>query len=301
MRRSIELLLLLVFALILLSCNDTRRKSDKDAYETVSGNENADAQIYRYYCGEKDGFKIWIVDGARIRKEISNEFIYGGNPERYTFIPGNEIWIDNSVSSEEFETTLAHELNERALMAKFAMAYYDAHDSSLALELRMRREFLKKSAEYEERLPKLAPIDFDSTQEIADIPELVKLKNIYRIPEGERQGIKVWIVDGFTVRRDIYPDFGFSGNDLAYHFIPVKEIWIDGSVSCEETEYSVRLELRERELMSEGKDYDDAYSEALKVSDSLRTDMQKLRNSLKPLKINYPLYRDTGSGKEKAN
>jgi hypothetical protein len=291
---------LLFISLIFNSCNEKQKldlenhphSHKNDTVKTLSG-------VYRYYWGEKEGFKIWIVDGSIIRRAIFNEFVYGGNPERYTFIPDSEIWIDNSISSEEFETTLAHELNERNLMAKCAMSYYDAHDSSLAVELQMRRGFLKRSAEHESKLNKITPIDFDSTQEITDIPSLIRIKNIYRVPEGERNGIRIWIVDGFAVRREIYPDFGFSGNDKAYRFIPEGEIWIDGSVSCEETEFSIAQELKEREMMISGKSYDDAYTEAVKVSDTMRVAMQKLINERRPVQINYPLYRDTGTGKER--
>jgi hypothetical protein len=262
--------------------------------ETVNNNILPETGIYRYYIGEKDGFKIWIVDGAAIRKNIFNEFIYGGNDERYPFVPLNEIWIDNSISSEELETTLAHEINERNLMLKLGMTYFDAHDSSLMLELSMRRKFMKESLEHEAKLPKVAPIDFDSTQEIEDLPDLIKLKNIYRIPLKEIGGVNIWVVDGYAVRRDIYPDFGFSGNDFAYHFIPENEIWIDGAISCEETEYSIALELKEREEMKKGKSYDDAYIEALKVIEKMRTDNFNLVQKQKPVLKTNPIVRDTG-------
>ena len=170
------------------------------------------------------------------------------------------MWIDNSISVKEFETTLEHEINERDLMAKFGMTYYDAHDSSLLIEMIMRNNYKLLSEKHESSLPFVAPIDYDSTQEIETLPEKIKLKNIYRIPLGERNGMKVWVVDGYNVRRDIYPDFGFSGNDLAYKFIPENEIWLDGEISCEEMEYSISLELKERELMSKGLYYDDAYT-----------------------------------------
>ena len=64
--------------------------------------------IYRYYVGMKDGFEIWIVDGARIREAVYPEFLYGGNGQRYCFEPEKEIWIDNSISAEEYRYTLAH-------------------------------------------------------------------------------------------------------------------------------------------------------------------------------------------------
>jgi len=253
-----------------------------------------ECSVYRYFWGEKDGFKVWIVDGAAIRKSIFNEFIYGGNDERYPFVPLNEIWIDNSISAEEFETTLAHEINERNLMLKFGMTYFDAHDSSLMLELGMRRDFMKQSALHEGKLPKVAPIDFDSTQEIEDLPDLISLKNIYRIPVKEINGIKIWVVDGYAVRRDVYPDFGFSGNDFAYYFIPENEIWIDGAISCEETGYSIALEMKERELMKGGKSYDDAYLEALKTVEKMRTENFNLIQKQKPVVKTNPAVRDTG-------
>jgi hypothetical protein len=81
------------------------------------------------------------------------------------------------------------------------------------------------------------------------------------------------------VRKNIYPDFGFSGNDKSYHFIPPKEIWIDGQVSCDETDYSISTELKERELMETGKSYDDAYSDAIDITLKRREDMMKMAKS----------------------
>ena len=272
----------LIFLVLFFSCKE------QEKVQPFTGDN-----VYRYYAGEKGGFKIWIVDGTLIRKNIFNEFVYGGNDQRYPFVPVGEIWVDNSITVEEFDLTVAHEINERNLMAK-GMTYFDAHDSSLMLELAMRRNFLKESLEHETKLPKVAPIDFDSTQEIDDIPELIKLKNIYRIPLQEINGIKIWVVDGSAVRRDIYPDFGFSGNCKAYHFIPENEIWLDGSVSCEELEYSIALEIKERDEMSKGKSYDDAYLEALKTTDRMRNENQNLILKKKPIIKTNPILRDTG-------
>jgi hypothetical protein len=285
MKTKVLLLPFFLFFILLISCDK------KEVPETKTVQEQS---VYRYYWGEKDGFKVWIVDGTLIRKNIFNEFIYGGNDERYPFVPLNEIWIDNSISSKEFETTLAHEINERNLMLKFSMTYFDAHDSSLMVELGMRRKFMKESLEHEAKLPKVAPIDFDSTQEIEDLPDLIKIKNIYRIPLREINGVKIWIVDGYAVRRDIYPDFGFSGNGVAYHFIPENEIWIDGAITCEETEYSIALELKEREEMKKGKIYDDAYMEAVKLTDNLRIKNQNLISLQKAVVKTIPIVRDTG-------
>ncbi len=240
-----------------------------------------------------------MVDGNYIRREIFNEFIYGGNDERYTFVPESEIWIDNSISADEFLTTLEHEILERNLMRFNGFTYFDAHDSALMLELEMRRGFFSLAIGHEKFLPLVSPVDYDSTQEIEELPELIKLEGIYKIPFAKRDSINVWIVDGFKVRRDIYPDFGFSGNSSAYQFIPYNEIWIDASVSCQETEYSIQLEQKEMSLMKSGLSYDSAYTNALRTTDSFRLAVNKMINS----KSAYPLqgirFRDTGTGAKK--
>src|SRR6266540_3831095 len=159
-------------ALLIFSCY---RQEEHDKQKNELPEQSFD-RIYRYYWGEKGGFKIWIVDGSQVRINFFSEFLYGGNNERYPFVPEREIWIDNSVSSEEFETTLAHEINERNLMAGTGMTYFDAHASSLSLEVSMRRNWDKICRAHEEHQPKVSPTDFDSTQEIEDLPEMIKLK-----------------------------------------------------------------------------------------------------------------------------
>jgi hypothetical protein len=235
--------------------------------------------VYRYYMGKEDNYNIWIVDGTQVRLKIFSSFLYGGNEQRYPFNPKGEIWIDNAISSEEYFLTLAHELNERHLMAKFGWKYITAHDSSLSLEQTIRHKNLEVCQAHEASLGKVSPTDFSNIKEIRGIPDSIQIQNIYRVPVGTRNGIEVWIVDGYMVRKNIYPDFGFSGNDLSYHFIPQKEIWIDGQVSCEETEYSIATELKERELMEKGKSYDDAYSDAIDITLKHRQDMVKLAKS----------------------
>ena len=281
---------LILFSFFIASCRDSSKENN------IPHNSPSSENVYRVLYSERDGFKIWIVDGLKIRREIFGEFLFGGNPERYTFNPEGEIWIDNSITSEELETTIIHEINERKLMSKFGMTYFDAHDSSLALEVVLRNDFIKKAIEHESSLPKVSPTDYDSTQEIESLPDLIKLNNIYRQYVGTRNGINIWIVDGVNIRRDIYPDFGFSGNDLAYHFIPDKEIWIDAQISCEELFYSIELELKEREELSTGKNYDEAYTIALKVTTELRKKKYNEAKAQAPLKITTPLYRDTGRG-----
>jgi hypothetical protein len=242
-----KLLIVLLSVLLLASCNRNAK---------VGG-------IYRYFAGKSGNFDVWIVDGSQIRLNIFSSFLYGGNEQRYPFTPRGEIWIDNAISCEEFYLTLAHELNERHLMAKYGWTYLAAHDSSLALERVIRRSNEEICRSHESSLGKVAVTDYERVKEIPVLPDSIRLHNIYRVPYDTRDGISIWIVDGYMVRKNIYPDFGFSGNDLSYHFIPPKEIWIDGQVSCEETEYSIAAEMEERRGIAAGKSYDDAYSDAI--------------------------------------
>jgi hypothetical protein len=251
--------------------------------------------IYRCYTGQKNGFDVWIIDGYKVRQKIYKEFLYGGNGQRYCYIPPKEIWIDNAISCEEYELTLAHELNERHLMAKFGWTYDKSHDSSLAVEVVMRRKFDSISRSHEASLPAVSPTDWTNRKEIRKLPDSIRLTNIYRIPVGLKDDLMVWIVDGYLVRKNIFPDFGFSGNDLVYHFIPAKEIWIDGQVSCEEIEYSIATEQKERKLMQQGISYSDAYETSVEEIRVLRDNMDNRIRNHPPLIIPETLQRDSGS------
>jgi hypothetical protein len=255
--------------------------------------------VYRLHMGVREGYNVWIVDGAAVRRDLYPAFLYGGNPQRYLFIPHNEIWIDNAIAAEEFEYTIAHEFLERSLMARRGMSYDDAHNRALELEHAMRRADDSLARAHERGLSRVSPTDCDGVKEIVELPDSIALRSIYRGPLGTRGDISIWIVDGAAVRRDIYPDFGLSDNDLACHFIPANEIWIDGQISCEETEFSIATELYERELMAKGVPYDDAYERAITaigVSRKRAADSARRKPSLLIPKV---LDRDKGTGDEK--
>jgi len=251
--------------------------------------------VYRYYAGERNGYHIWIVDGSVVRRRIYPEFLYGGNEQRYPFNPRGEVWIDHAVSCEEFELTLAHELNERHLMAKFGWTYERAHDSSLAIEVVMRRRFDSVCRNHEAFLPKVSPTDYSNTREIRTLPDSIRLNQIYRVPLGMQDGVSVWIVDGYLVRKTIFPDFGFSGNDLSCHFIPRGEIWIDGQISAEETGYSIAEELIIRKLMKAGRSFSDAYLEAIADNGRQRERMEARIKQHPPVSLPDSLTRYAGT------
>jgi len=255
--------------------------------------------VYRLHMGMREGFNVWIVDGAVVRRDVYPSFLYGGNPQRYPFIPHHEIWIDNAIAAEEFEYTVAHEFLERSLMARQGMSYDNAHNQALELERTMRRTDDSMARAHERELRRVSPTDCDGVKEIADLPDSIVLHNIYRVPLGNRGDISIWIVDGAAVRRDIYPDFGMSDNDLACHFIPANEIWIDGQISCEETEFSIATELYERELMAKRVRYDDAYERAITAIGASRKRAADSARRQPSLFIPQVLEREKGTGDEK--
>jgi hypothetical protein len=65
--------------------------------------QEAVPDIYRCYNGQRNGFDVWIVDGYKVRQKIYKEFLYGGNGQRYCYVPPKEIWIENAISCEEYE------------------------------------------------------------------------------------------------------------------------------------------------------------------------------------------------------
>jgi len=117
--------------------------------------------VYRLHMGMREGFNVWIVDGAAVRRDLYPAFLYGGNPQRYPFIPHNEMWIDNAIAAEEFEYTIAHEFLERSLMARQGMSYENAHNRALELECAMRRRDDSLALAHERELPSVSPTDCD--------------------------------------------------------------------------------------------------------------------------------------------
>ncbi len=80
-----------------------------------------------------------MVDGPKIRRELYIDFSIGGNDQRYKFIPKNEIWIDNSISVEELQYTIIHEIFERKLLKK-GLTYNRAHDLAAQEEWKYRQK-----------------------------------------------------------------------------------------------------------------------------------------------------------------
>ncbi len=82
--------------------------------------------------------KVWIVKGENVRDLFFLDFTEGGHGYVYSFIPKDEIWIDDDVEPDEIKFVLLHELHERNLMSK-GMKYEPAHIRSSNIEYYCRK------------------------------------------------------------------------------------------------------------------------------------------------------------------
>jgi hypothetical protein len=180
---------------------------------------------------KQDGFKIYVVDGSYIRKELNDQFTDFGQHYRFPkMIPANEVWLDkNYAHPDEYRYFVAHAIKEAELMKK-GKSYADAITEADKLEWNMRNK-----DEHDE----------------------------YKIQELEKIGdITVFLVNGEKIRSDCHIDFTEGGHDLVYDFIPKDEIWISDEISAKERPYILAHEYDERCFMSGGEDYDKAHNRA---------------------------------------
>jgi len=97
--------------------------------------ERIHKKIIRKYS-TKD-FKIWVINGRKVRDFFFIDFTEGGHDKVYKFIPRDEIWIDDDVEPREIRFVLIHELHERNLMSR-GLKYSQAHRKSSQLEYQCR-------------------------------------------------------------------------------------------------------------------------------------------------------------------
>jgi hypothetical protein len=97
------------------------------------------ARIHQRLLSEfSGGVKVWIVDGELVRDVFDIDFTEGGHDKVYSFVPANEVWLDNDVLPGEREFILLHEMHERHLMS-LGWKYAEAHADSSRIEYDCRR------------------------------------------------------------------------------------------------------------------------------------------------------------------
>lgn len=117
---------------------EKRERSKSRLLKGIKKN-NAIKKIHKRLLKSYSGnISVWIVSGELVRDIFMIDFTEGGHDRVYSFIPKNEVWIDDDLSPEERKFVILHELHERHLMAK-GLDYGKAHDSANEVEYHCRR------------------------------------------------------------------------------------------------------------------------------------------------------------------
>lgn len=128
--------------------------------------------------GEKEGFKIFLVDGYKIRQFIDFDFTMGGHGLRYVYVPLNEIWIDFS-NKDETREIIIHEITEFKLM-KRGINYDLAHEQASLKEAEIRNKKIILPIGHHRQItswsccPSTLKIVFDYYKNKKNIKELIK-------------------------------------------------------------------------------------------------------------------------------
>lgn len=209
---------------------------------TKSGSRNYRIKL----IGKRGRIKIWRVDGTAIRNELDVNFPNAGQHYKFSYIPKYEFWIDKEAVENDTKFLIDHLLVEWKLM-RCGMKYEDALDIANAKERAERQKSKKYQAVFKKK-------------------KVFLRGDIYKKVIGRtKDGVTVWLVDGFLVRSEYDPDFVEGGHDILYHYIPKDELWIDDDIYKNEYLYIVLHELYERKLMKNGLNYHLAHYNASKV------------------------------------
>ncbi|MCX6007581.1 MAG: hypothetical protein NTZ34_10060 [Chloroflexi bacterium] len=205
---------------------------------------------------------VWIVDGSYIRGHIDEEFTNFGQHYRYSYIPKNELWLDQEAKQNERQFFIDHLLVEYRLMAK-GMSYNDALVKGDAVERKERRLAgdIKRMTNNGQNLPDAKSVHDHLWK---------KLEN----------GVSVWIVKGRLVRSVYNIDFTEGGHDHVYEFVPKNEVWIDDDIEESERGYVLLHELHERNRMAHGWPYLKAHAESSRLEYRCRHHPDELHDAL---------------------
>jgi hypothetical protein len=100
--------------------------------------------VRRRRLAVRNGTPIWLVYGCAVRDLFDPDFTLGGHDRRYSFIPRNEIWIDDAVLPREREAIVVHEVTEHQLMVHEGLSYVVAHEHASNSERRVRRALVRR-------------------------------------------------------------------------------------------------------------------------------------------------------------
>lgn len=209
-------------------------------------------------------FNVWIVDGKYIRTHIDEEFTNYGQHSQFKFIPENEFWIDRERNPGEEKYYIESMLAINRLRAK-GINYEEAIKKADSIEKRERAKayFIKRGIETKKKVKEDA-------------------KSVHKsLLKKYSKKLKIWVIDGESVRYLFFIDFTEGGHEKVYPFIPKDEVWIDDDVNREEIKFVLLHELHERRLMFKGEDYDSAHKKSSEIEYYCRCHPEKLDKKLK--------------------
>lgn len=106
------------------------KKLAKNGADKKELTEKIKKKIIKKYSGS---VKVWLVDGNLVRDLFLLDYYEGGHDKVYSFIPENEIWIEEALSPAERKFIILHELHERYLMTR-GKPYKNAHIGATEIE-----------------------------------------------------------------------------------------------------------------------------------------------------------------------
>ncbi len=220
--------------------------------------------FYVKKVGKVSDFKVWLVNGEKIRKNIDEDFVNFAQHFQKKYIPNNEFWIDRENRKDELHFYIDHMLIEHRLMQK-GMSFGKAREIA---DKRERAERLKSA--YVKKLRK-------KCQHKEDLLKMIHRKLLKKYSTS----VKIWLINGEIVRDLFYDEYAEGGHDKVYHFVPSNEVWIDEILSPAEIKFIILHELHERALMAKGMKYLPAHRSATVVEDICRKNPKILESKIK--------------------
>ena len=210
-------------------------------------------------------FRVWLVDGNLVRKEIDENFTSFDQHQRFAFIPPDEIWIDELTKPIEWPFFIERARMENRLMGT-GLDYQQASAKAQVIE---RRERERARVQH-------THIKLPLAQE-----EILKRVHKGLLQTFSNEQVKVWLVDGKAVRDFLLVDYAEGGHDLVYDLVPKGEIWLEDTMEPQERHLVLLHDLHERALMRGGKHYQHSHLGATIVEDYCRDHPAEIEAKIK--------------------
>ncbi len=222
------------------------------------------SHIYIKKLDEQDGYTVWLVNGALVRKELDENFVEYDYHGHFRFIPEKEFWIDDEMSGKEYHLYIKRLLKEVSFLKEGVTVAEAAHKAD-AFE-----ETLRQNGK---RMQKI--LTSQNQEMLRRSLKKEKLKEY-------SSAVSVWLVDGPLVRSVYMLGYAEGGHDVVYAWIPKNEIWLEESLKTEERAFIVLHELHERYLMlSQKMSYANAHHGATIIEDHYRENRKGLEERIR--------------------